>query len=89
MKLDHWRDFSHRFLISSCAAFLLILFFVFMAGYYWGKKSAIEQLSHQFDQESFADRVYSSMYMMYDAGEEDDEREETPLEMQESERSSV
>lgn len=45
---------------------LLLLFFVFMAGYFWGKHQALEQFSHALDQESIADKIYSSLYCSYE-----------------------
>jgi hypothetical protein len=42
-------------------SFLVIIMSVFIAGYYWGKKSAVEQLMESLDQEAFADKIYTSM----------------------------
>ena len=57
---------------------LMILFLgVFIAGYYWGKKSAIEQLMENLDQESFADKIYTSMCSWDESNEESKEKEST------------
>lgn len=55
---------------------LLTVFFIFMAGYYWGKKQAVEQLAVQFSQDSFADKVYASLCSLYDISEEGDKDKE-------------
>lgn len=69
--MKHSIEFTQQQLIGLIAALFICFLFMFMAGYYWGKKSAVEQLSVQFDQESFADRIYSSMCMLYDNYDED------------------
>ena len=43
------------------AAGLLIIFFSFITGYFWGKRSAISQFCMSVEQSSFADRIYTSM----------------------------
>lgn len=48
------------------SAFLLVLFFVFMAGYFLGRHQAVEQFCHALDQESISDKIYSSLYASYE-----------------------
>ena len=36
---------------------LLCVFFIFISGYFWGKKKAIEELSCNFEQEAFCDQL--------------------------------
>lgn len=48
------------------SAFLLLLFVVFMVGYFLGKHQAVEQFSHALDQESISDKIYSSLYASYE-----------------------
>lgn len=43
------------------AAGLLIVFFSFITGYFWGKQNAISQFCMSVEQSSFADRIYTSM----------------------------
>lgn len=43
------------------AAGLLILFFSFITGYFWGKQNAVSQFCMSVEQSSFADRIYTSM----------------------------
>lgn len=43
------------------AAALLVLFFSFITGYFWGKQNSISQFCMSVEQSSFADRIYSSM----------------------------
>lgn len=51
-------------IISAC---VLLLFFVFMIGFFVGKHQALEQFSETLDQESIADKIYSSLYTTYEA----------------------
>lgn len=43
------------------AAGLLVLFFAFITGYFWGKQNAVSQFCMSVEQSSFADRIYTSM----------------------------
>ncbi|HSW73599.1 MAG TPA: hypothetical protein VLG71_00420, partial [Candidatus Limnocylindria bacterium] len=58
------------------AGILLIMFFVFIAGYFLGQQKAIEQFSVKVDQESLADKIYTSLYSVYDNPEQAKEEEE-------------
>lgn len=40
------------------SALILMLFFVFMAGYFWGKRSAFGEFVQRASQDSFADQIY-------------------------------
>lgn len=57
---------NNRHMSWALSIILLLTFFVFMAGYFFGKKKVIDQLNHKIDQESLTDHVYSSMYKLYD-----------------------
>ncbi len=57
-------------IVSACA--ILIMFFIFIAGYFYGQKRAAEQFTYRIDQESLADQIYSSMCGLYDNKSEDD-----------------
>lgn len=46
---------------------MVMLVFVFVAGYYLGKKSQTEELAAHMQQGAFADQIHSSMYTMYHA----------------------
>jgi len=48
------------------SALLLLFFFVFMVGYFLGKRQSVEQFSHALDQESISDKIYSSLYASYE-----------------------
>lgn len=53
--------------LSYCVAGgLLGLFFVFMAGFFWGQQHAIKDFLHKLNQDSFADQVASSLYVLTD-----------------------
>ena len=54
------------------AFFIGVLFFVFISGYFWGRKSLMEGLVGKIEQDSFADRIYSSMGASQDFGERSD-----------------
>jgi hypothetical protein len=43
------------------AGLLFLSFFIFMTGYFLGKKNVVEQFSEQVQQEAFADQVYTSV----------------------------
>lgn len=64
--------------ISLAVAGLLALsFFIFISGYFLGKKKAIQEFSYHVDQESLADQIYSSMCVLYDAKDDNEEDEDT------------
>ncbi len=56
------------------ALLLLIACFVFVAGYFWGQRTAIDQLLNSVERDSFADQIQYSMCSMYD--QKDDESSE-------------
>ncbi len=45
---------------------ILACFFIFIAGYFLGKKKAVEKFYRKVGQESFSDHIYYSMCSMYD-----------------------
>lgn len=67
---------THAHIARLGAGLLMMFFFIFIAGYYWGKKQAVEQLASQFTQDSFADKVYSSLCSLYDVSEDEDKDKE-------------
>lgn len=54
------------------SALLLLMFFVFMGGYFLGQKKVLEQFSSKLEQDSLSDKIYSSLYAMYDTPENDE-----------------
>ncbi len=58
------------------AALLAFSFIIFIAGYYFGKKNATEEFLYKTDQDSFADQIYSSMCVLYDAKDENEDAAE-------------
>jgi hypothetical protein len=52
------------------AVFLLLSFFIFIAGYFLGQQRAVEQFSSHVDQESLADKIYTSLYSLHDKQDE-------------------
>jgi hypothetical protein len=57
------------FAISGLLAFS---FFIFIGGYFLGQKRAAQDFVERADQDSFADRIYSSMCVLYDSKEEEE-----------------
>lgn len=57
---------NNRHMSWALSILLLLNFFIFITGYFLGKKNALEQLHTKIDQESLTDHVYSSMYTLYD-----------------------
>lgn len=65
----------HHYQITGLIATILMLYVItFLAGYFWGKKSALEEFAEQIKNESFSDKVYASLCALYeqpaDAGPE-------------------
>lgn len=61
------------------AAFLIFCFFVFIGGYYWGKKSASEILYNQLENDSLTDQVKKACYIdLPDSNEGDIDEAEVP-----------
>lgn len=58
---------TNRQLSLVVATIILIGFFVFMAGYFLGQKKALQQFSNKLELDSFSDKIYSSMYALYDS----------------------
>ncbi len=57
----------HHYQITGLIAALLMLYVItFLAGYFWGKKSALEEFAEQIKNESFSDKVYASLCALYD-----------------------
>jgi cell division protein FtsN len=65
-KMCHCADSQGLFVASRqlsfvVAALLFLAFALFMAGYFLGKKKAVEQFTEQMHQEVVADKIYTSM----------------------------
>jgi len=52
------------------SSIVMICFFTFIAGYFLGKKKAVEKFYSKIKQDSFADHIYYSMCSMYDKADE-------------------
>jgi len=61
--------FSNRQISWMLSSFVLFSFFIFIAGYFLGKKKATQKFYQKVNQESFADRIYYSVCSM---NEQDD-----------------
>jgi len=62
---------THRQVSHLIAALLLLAFFIFMAGFYWGKKSAYEPIAERLSDHSLSDRVYHAICCSPDSDEEE------------------
>lgn len=78
---------NQRQLSLLIAGLLAFSFFIFISGYFLGKKRAAEEFSYKADQESLADQIYSSMCVLYDAKDESEDAEENEGEVENSENS--
>lgn len=67
---------TQKQLSYAIAALLAFTFFIFIAGYFLGKQKAAQEFSYRADQDSLADQIYSSMCILYDAKDENDDGEE-------------
>ncbi|MBY0110195.1 MAG: hypothetical protein K2X90_03735 [Candidatus Babeliaceae bacterium] len=57
----------HHSQATALIAIMLVLFAVnFLVGYFWGKKSALEEFAEQIKNESFSDKVYASLCALYE-----------------------
>jgi hypothetical protein len=63
-----------RQLNRTIALFLLVGVFIFVGGYFWGQRTATDQMLNVVERDSFADQIYYSMCSMYDL--KDDESNE-------------
>lgn len=61
--------FSNRQVSWMLSFFILTSFFVFIAGYFLGKKKGIEKFYNKVNQDSFADSIYYSVCSIYDKDE--------------------
>ena len=52
---------SARQISQIVSAGIMLLFFAFVAGYYWGKKNTVSELRETFDRETVADKISYSL----------------------------
>lgn len=74
-------EFSQESLKKTIAFSSLMLFAVFVAGYYLGKKTAVEFMMADIEGNAFADKIYSSLCTLYpvciqEAGSSSEEEEQ-------------
>ncbi len=57
----------YHYQVTALIAIIFMLYLVtFLAGYFWGKKSALEEFAEQIKNESFSDKVYASLCALYE-----------------------
>ena len=56
----------HHYQLPDFAAFMAITGSRILTGYFWGKKSVLQEFAEQIKNESFSDRVYASLCELYD-----------------------
>ncbi len=59
-------EIPHYSLTAAIALMLLLYVITFVAGYFLGKKSALEEFADQIKNESFSDKVYASFCSLYE-----------------------
>jgi len=64
--------------------FIITSFFIFIAGYFLGKKKAVEKFYNKIDQDSLADHIYYSVCSIYDNNNEEAMRQESTEESSEA-----
>jgi len=62
------RSHSRRWISDVAAGAVLCAFFIFMTGYFIGKRGAVEEVTHHAERDSFADCIYSSFQGLRDDG---------------------
>ncbi len=80
MNLHNWEFKSTILIVFMCS------FFIFIAGYYWGKKAAIENLLDACQQEQLSDKIAYSLCSIYEMQDiESDKNESQDQEQEDSE----
>jgi hypothetical protein len=92
-KAEHFLALTARQISLLSSGILLSCFFIFISGYFLGKKNASEQFLYKIEQESLADQIYSSMCILSDKDEiesnEDGDANESDGEETENEQDST
>ena len=57
---------TNRHVSWAVSFFIISSFFIFISGYFLGKKKAVEKFYNKIDQESLADNIYYSVCSIYD-----------------------
>lgn len=70
---SHTIEVTHKQASYLVALIIIGMFFIFIAGYYWGKKTASEVFAEQTGQEALSDKIYTSLCALYDVQERDSE----------------
>lgn len=68
---------SNRQISAVLSVLILAIFFVFISGYFFGKKKAVDKLYNKIDKESLADQVYYSVCSNYGCDDIDQNQEST------------
>lgn len=68
---------TNRHISLVVAALMILSFFVFLSGYFFGKKKTVDKFYNKVDQESLADHVFYSVCANYGAEEVDENQEST------------
>lgn len=70
------KEISPTLLVQVGISIILCGTLSFIAGYYWGKKKGAEEFALYVNQQSFADKIYSSLCTLYDAYDDEASNEE-------------
>lgn len=65
-------EVTYQQLANYVAGFLVLSFFIFIAGYYWGKKSGIEPFTQKLENDSLEDKMYYAFCALNEVSAESD-----------------
>jgi len=66
--MQEQRGTGRRWASDIAAGAILCAFFLFMAGYFVGKRGVVEEVTQRAECDSFADRIYTSFQGLHDNG---------------------
>jgi septal ring-binding cell division protein DamX len=75
-KSTHGLYVHNRQLSWVVASVILMNFCLFVGGYFWGQKNAIDTFANKIDQETFSDQIYSSLCSLCETAEVEEEGDE-------------
>ncbi len=83
-KSTHGLYVRNRQLSWVVASVILMNFCLFVGGYFWGQKNAIDTFANRIDQENFSDQIYSSLCSLCETPEVEEDSESENLETQDA-----
>lgn len=74
-------DIEQNHITLICASIFLLGIILFTTGYFLGKKTALEDFAEQIKNESFSDKVYTSLCSLYDYSHEQEKNNDNSHEV--------